>query len=55
MLLAKLGEANMIKKVDEDTLAKLFRVEKVIRAEGKADVGKKKEDNSLTLAQLWGD
>jgi hypothetical protein len=54
ILLAKLGESNMIKKVAEDTLAKLFRVDQVVIATGKADASKKKEDNSLTLADLWG-
>jgi hypothetical protein len=54
ILLDKLGEANMIKKVDEDTLAKLFRVQKVVRAEGKADFGKPKADGSLNLTNLWG-
>ena len=55
VLLAKLGEANMIKKVDESTLSKLFRVDKVVVGEGKADPGKKREDGTTSLAQLWGD
>lgn len=54
ILLAKLGEANMIKKVNEETLAKLFRVQQVVVAQGKADFGKAKEDGSLNLTNLWG-
>jgi hypothetical protein len=55
VLLAKLGEANLIKKVDEQTLAKLFRVDKVVIAKGKADFGKRNKDKSLTLSSVWGD
>ena len=40
-LLEKLGEANMIKKVDETTLGKLFRIDRVVIAKGKADFGKR--------------
>jgi hypothetical protein len=54
VLLKKLGEANMIKKVDEDTLAKLFRVDKVVIAQGRADFGKKNKDNNLSVAGIWG-
>ena len=54
-LLEKLGEANMIKKVDETTLAKLFRIDRVIIAKGRADFGKRKEDKSVSVTNLWGD
>lgn len=53
-LLDKLGEANMIKKVSEDTLAKLFRIDRVIIARGRADFGKSKADKSVTLSNIWG-
>jgi hypothetical protein len=53
-LLDKLGEANLIKKVDEANLAKLFRVDRVIIARGKADFGKRKADESLTVSGIWG-
>jgi hypothetical protein len=35
-LLDKLGKANLIKKVDEANLAKLFRIDKVVTAKGRA-------------------
>ena len=54
-LLEKLGEANMIKKVDETTLAKLFRIDKVILSKGRADFGKRKEDKSVAVTNIWGD
>jgi hypothetical protein len=53
-LLEKLGEANMIKKVDETTLAKLFRIDRVIISKGRADFGKRKEDKSVTVTNIWG-
>ena len=53
-LLDKLGEANLIKKVDEANLAKLFRIDKVIIAKGKADFGKRNANKAVTPAALWG-
>jgi hypothetical protein len=53
-LLDKLGEANLIKKVDEANLAKLFRVDRVIIAKGKADFGKRAADETLTVSGIWG-
>jgi hypothetical protein len=53
-LLNKLGEANLIKKVDEANLAKLFRIDRVVIAKGKADFGKRTEGKTLTLTGLWG-
>jgi hypothetical protein len=53
-LLAKLGESNMIKQVNEETLAKLFRVQRVVRAQGKGDASKKNVSGALTLTGLWG-
>jgi hypothetical protein len=53
-LLDKLGEANLIKKVDEANLAKLFRIDRVIIAKGKADFSKRNEGNTLTLSGIWG-
>jgi hypothetical protein len=53
-LINKLGEANLIKKVDEANLAKLFRIDRVIFAKGKADFGKRKDDKSVTLSSIWG-
>jgi hypothetical protein len=54
VLLAKLGEANMIKKVDEANLAKLLRIDQVIFAQGKADFGKRNEGGTLTVSGIWG-
>ncbi|MBN2546561.1 MAG: hypothetical protein JXB50_12245 [Spirochaetes bacterium] len=54
ILLAKLGEANMIKKVSEETLAKLFRIDRVVIAKGKADFGKQKADKSVDPSVIWG-
>jgi hypothetical protein len=54
VLLDLLGEANMIKKVNEETLAKLFRIDKVIIAKGKADFSKKKNDKSVSPLSMWG-
>jgi hypothetical protein len=53
-LLDKLGEANLIKKVDEANLAKLFRIDKVIIAKGKADFTKRNTSKTLTLTGIWG-
>jgi hypothetical protein len=53
-LLEKLGEANMIKKVSEETLGKLFRIDKVVIAKGRADFGKEKADGSVTPTGIWG-
>ncbi|MDR0708929.1 MAG: hypothetical protein LBF77_02550 [Spirochaetaceae bacterium] len=53
-LLDKLGEANLIKKVDEANLAKLFRIDRVIIAKGKADFGKRDKDETLTVSSIWG-
>jgi hypothetical protein len=53
-LIEKLGEANMIKKVSEETLAKLFRIDKVVIAKGRADFGKEKADRSTTVSDIWG-
>jgi energy-coupling factor transporter ATP-binding protein EcfA2 len=53
-LLEKLGEANMIKKVDETTLGKLFRIDKVIVAKGKADFGKRSESKTASVTNIWG-
>jgi hypothetical protein len=54
VLLAKLGEANMIKKVDEANLAKLFRIDRVIIAKGKADFGKRSAGGEVSLSGIWG-
>jgi hypothetical protein len=54
-LLQHLGEANLIKKVDEANLAKLFRIDKVIIAKGKADFGKRNEEKSVNPQSIWGD
>jgi hypothetical protein len=53
-LLDKLGEANLIKKVDEANLAKLFRIDRVIIAKGKADFSKRNEGKTLTISGIWG-
>lgn len=54
-LIEKLGEANLVKKVDEATLAKLFRIDRVLIAKGKADFSKKKSNSSVTVSAIWGD
>jgi hypothetical protein len=54
-LLKHLGEANLIKKVDEANLAKLFRIDRVIIAKGKADFEKRNEDKSVNPQSIWGD
>jgi hypothetical protein len=53
-LIDKLGEANLIRKVDEANLAKLFRVDRVIIAKGKADFSKRKSDESVSVSSIWG-
>jgi hypothetical protein len=53
-LLEKLGEANMIKKVSETTLAQLFRIDRVIIAKGRADFTKRNAEKELTLSGIWG-
>jgi hypothetical protein len=55
VLLKFLGEANLIKKVDEANLAKLFRIDKVIIAKGKADFAKRNKDRSVDPQSIWGD
>jgi hypothetical protein len=54
-LLAKLGEANLIKKVDEANLAKLFRIERVIISKGRADFGKRNAEGNVNPQDIWGD
>jgi hypothetical protein len=54
-LIAKLGEANLIKKVDEANLAKLFRIDRVIISKGRADFGKRNNAASVTPTDIWGD
>ncbi len=54
VLIDKLGEANMIKKVDETTLAKLFRIDRVVIAQGKADFDKRNDKKDVTLSSIWG-
>jgi hypothetical protein len=55
ILLAKLGEANLIKKVDETTLSKLFRIDRVIIAKGRADFGKRDEGGNVNPLSIWGE
>ena len=52
-LINKLGEANLIKKVDEANLAKLFRIGRVIISKGKADFSKRNSDKTVTLSNIW--
>jgi hypothetical protein len=54
-LLTKLGEANLIKKVDEANLAKLFRIDRVIISKGRADFGKRNSEGSVDPKNIWGD
>lgn len=49
----KLGEANMIKKVNEETLAKLFRIDRVVIARGRADFGKENAGRSIEVSDIW--
>jgi hypothetical protein len=53
-LIDKLGEANLIKKVDEANLAKLFRIDRVIIAKGKADFSKRRSDGNVSVSNIWG-
>jgi hypothetical protein len=53
-LLDKLGEANLIRKVDEANLAKLFRVDRVVISKGKADFSKRTAAKTVTPAAIWG-
>lgn len=53
-LISKLGEANLVKKVDEANLSKLFRIDRVVIAKGKADFGKRNSSKTVTLSGLWG-
>ncbi|MDR1128212.1 MAG: hypothetical protein LBL20_02780 [Treponema sp.] len=53
-LIAKLGEANMIKKVDETTLGKLFRIDRVVIARGRADFGKRNANKDVSITSIWG-
>jgi hypothetical protein len=55
VLLKYLGEANLIKKVDEANLAKLFRIDRVIISRGKADFGKKNAEGTVNPTSSWGD
>jgi hypothetical protein len=53
-LIDKLGKANLVRKVDEANLAKLFRVDRVIIAKGKADFSKWKSGGSGSVSSIWG-
>jgi hypothetical protein len=53
-LVSKLGEVNLIRKVDETTLAKLFRIDRVIIAKGRADFSKRNSNESVNVASIWG-
>ena len=55
VLIAKLGEANLIKKVDEANLAKLFRIDRVIISKGRADFGKRNQEAAVEPKDIWGD
>jgi hypothetical protein len=55
VLLKYLGEANLIKKVDEANLSKLFRVDRVIICRGKADFGKRNAEGTSDPQSIWGD
>ena len=54
-IIKMLGEANLIKKVDEANLAKLFRIDRVIISKGRADFGKRNEAGSVNPQSIWGD
>ena len=54
-ILTKLGEANLIKKVDENNLSKLFRIPQVIITEAKADFEKRNADGTVNIESIWGD
>jgi hypothetical protein len=53
-LLDKLGDGNLVKKIDEQTLAKLFRVSRVIIASGRADFGKRNTEGTTEITSIWG-
>jgi hypothetical protein len=53
-IIKKLGEANLVKKVDEATLAKLFRIDRVIISSGRADFGKRNQEGSVDPKDIWG-
>jgi len=55
VLVEKLGEANLIKKVDEANLAKLFRVDRVIISQGRADFAKRNQEGTVNPKDIWGD
>jgi hypothetical protein len=55
VLVAKLGEINTIVKVDEATLARLFRIDRVIIAKGRADFGKRNASADVEPLDIWGD
>ncbi|MDR0487044.1 MAG: hypothetical protein LBG91_02230 [Treponema sp.] len=55
ILIAKLGNAGLLKKVDEATLAKLFRIDRVIIAKGRADFGKRNSEGGVEPKDIWGD
>jgi hypothetical protein len=55
ILIAKLGNAGLLKKVDEATLAKLFRIDRVIIAKGRADFGNRNSAASVEPKDIWGD
>jgi len=46
---------NLIKKVDEANLSKLFRIDRVVIAKGKADFGKRNASKSVSLSGIWSD
>ena len=49
----KLGEANLIKKVNEETLAKLFRISRVVITRGRGDFAKEKADRQTAPQDIW--
>lgn len=55
VILKLLGEANLVKKVDEANLAKLFRIDRVIISKGKADFGKPNSGGAVNPQSIWGD
>ena len=54
-LINKLGDAFNVKKVNEETLGKLFRIDTVMIAKGRADFGKKNVEGSADPKSIWGD
>jgi hypothetical protein len=54
-LLNKLGDAFTVKKIDEATLAKLFRIDRVIIAKGRADFNKRDAAGNVEPKDIWGD